>query len=895
VLLALVALLLIPGTHADSTPEVRIGLLAKRGSEIDVQLWTPTADYLTARLPGYRFHMVPLDFNQIHEAVRDERIAFVLANSAFYVELEKLYGVNRIATLINRNLPSQPTTTFGGVIFCRADRTDIQNLSDLQGQRFMAVEARSFGGWIACWRELQRQNIDPFRFFASLEYGNTHDMVVQRVLDGTVDAGTVRTDTLERMAETGLLRMTDVRILNEQKVPGFPFRLSTTLYPEWPMAALKSTPADLSRQVASALLAMDREDPAAKANKSAGWTAPLNYQPVHDCLLDLRIGPYVDFGQFTFRDVLRRYWHLLSLMLIVVTAILLTSFYIFRLNRRLRQKKNEVEELNATLEIRVTERTKQINILLDREMYLIEIMETIAKINGLLISATDLQTLMGEACRIMGSHSHYGYCWIGLLNNGLVDQIFTSDTSMLLPGQPPYNPADTNTPFILSPAAQCINGNRTIAQVKGEQKSSISPWLDLANPAKFRAVIALPLRPDRYAAPLGALCVYTMRSAGFDSEEIAMLEELAGDIGFAIHSFHQQDRLSRLERERMENYEQTIRSFAEMIDQRDTYTSGHTLRVACYSQKIAQEMGLPEEQLGMLQQAAILHDIGKIATPDSVLLKPGSLAPLDYELIKLHATTGHAMLAGIPMYRELAEIILHHHERYDGTGYPDQLQGEAIPLLSRIITVADAFDAMTTSRIYKPHKSIDETLEELKRLSGSQFDPDIVAVGLRVLKEVKILDSINQLPTSQMEQRRFSYFFNDRLTGFFNEDYLQIMLRSDQVRRQYHCLHSLHFKNLEQYNKRQGWEQGSLLMQKFAVELQALYPDALFFRVYGSNFVIMALEHFNIAHDTLSLACLRGTGVVVESSHLDLRENTDYYLKKLEKLEILCTTDGCPV
>jgi HD-GYP domain-containing protein (c-di-GMP phosphodiesterase class II) len=352
---------------------------------------------------------------------------------------------------------------------------------------------------------------------------------------------------------------------------------------------------------------------------------------VHDCLLDLRIGPYVDFGQFTFMDVLRRYWHLLSLMLIAVTAILLTSLYILRLNQRLRQKKNEVEELNATLEDRVTERTKQINILLDREMYLTEIMETISKINGLLISATDLQSLMDDACRIMGTHSHYGYCWIGLLSNGLVDQIFTSDTSILLPGQPPYNPSDADTPFVLSPAAQCINANTTVTHVKEEQKPSISPWLDLANPSKFRAVIALPLRPDRYAAPLGALCVYTMRSAGFDSEEIAMLEELAGDIGFAIHSFHQQDRLSRLERERMENYEQTIRSFAEMIDQRDTYTSGHTLRVACYSRKIAQEMGLTEEELDLLQQAAILHDIGKIATPDSVLLKPGTLAPLDVE------------------------------------------------------------------------------------------------------------------------------------------------------------------------------------------------------------------------------------------------------------------------
>ena len=891
--LVLLALAPIPESHAVSPQEVGIGFLAKRGSEIDVQLWTPTTAYLSAKLPGYRFRMVPLDFNQIHEAVREERIGFVLANSAFYVELEKLHGVNRIATLINRNLPSQQTTTFGGVIFCRADRTDIQRLEDLRGRRFMAVEPRSFGGWLACWRELQRQNIDPLRFFAALEYGNTHDTVIRRVLDGTVDAGTVRTDALERMAEADLIRLADVRILNKQNIPGFPFCLSTALYPEWPMAALKSTPADLSRKVAAALLAMESDDPAARASKSAGWTAPLNYQPVHDCLLDLRIGPYSDLGQFTFLDVLRRYWHVLGLMLVVMAAVLLTLLYIHQLNRTLLQKNREIDELNITLEARVSERTRQIHTLLDRELYLLEIMETVAKINGLLISATDLQALMAEACTVMGTHSHYGYCWIGLLNNGLVDQIFTSDTSILLPGLAPYNPTDVAAPFALSPAAQCINANTTVARVRKGQKPTISPWLDLANPSKFKAVIALPLRPDRYAKPLGALCVYTMRADGFEPEEIAMLEELAGDIGFAVHSFRQQDRVSRLERERTENYEQTIRTFADMIDQRDAYTAGHTLRVACYSQKIGQELGLNEEQLGLLQQAAILHDIGKIASPDSVLLKPGSLSPLDYELIKLHASTGHAMLAGIPMYRELAEIILHHHERYDGAGYPGRLQGEAIPLLARIITVADSFDAMTTNRIYKSRKTTEAALEELERLSGSQFDPEIVAVGITVLQSVKIPEAINQLPTSQMEQRRFSYFFNDRLTGFFNEDYLQIILRSDQMLRKYHCLHSLHFKNLEQYNNRHGWEQGNILMQKFAGELQAQYPEALLFRVYGRNFVIITVDHFEIDQNSLSFACFADTKVLVEVSHIDLRDDSTYSMKKLEKLEILCTSEEC--
>lgn len=879
--------------QALAVAEVRIGLLAKRGLAIDVKLWTATADYLTTHLPEYRFRIVPLDFTEIHDAVGEAKIDFVLANSAFYVELEKLYGVSRIATLINRNLPGQQTTTFGGVIFCRADRQDLLQTHDLRNHRFMAVEPRSFGGWIAAWREMQHMGVDPLRFFASLEYGNTHDAVVLAVKNRRVDAGTVRTDTLERMAEAGTIRLEEFRILNEQVVAGFPFKLSTALYPEWPIAAIRSTPAELSRQVASALLTMASDDPAAGASNSAGWTVPLNYQPVHDCLLDLRIGPYADFGQFTLTDVVKRYWRLLGLLAVGITGILLTSMYIIRLNRRLRQKNGEVDELNRTLELKVVERTSRINSLLDQELYLREIMETVAEINGLLISATDLPSLLHQATRALGEHSHYGYCWIGLVDAALVTEIYTADESMRLPKAPPYDPQESTDPFAWSATARSITSNSTVVLVKDDRQTTVTPWLDSSNATKFQAVAALPLRADRYTLPLGVLTVYTMRREGFEEEEIKMLEDLAGDLGFAINSFRQRERVSRLERERSENFEQTILSFAEMIDHRDTYTAGHTVRVAEYSRMLAAEMGLDDEQIGALQQAAILHDIGKIATPDSVLLKPGKLSALDYELIKLHASAGHAMLAGIPMYQELAETIRHHHERFDGMGYPDRLKGGEIPLLSRIIVVADSFDAMTTNRIYKPRKTVEQALEEIETLSGSQFDPEVVAVSRPALAGVVIEESISQLPKNQMEQRRFSYFFSDKLTGLYNEDYLQIILRNNLAPREFSCLHSLHVKGLDQYNRRQGWEEGNLLIQKFAAELQSRYPDALLFRVYGQDFIIITVEHFDLTADALLFTSLGGSEVLLEANHVDLRQDANYYIDKLEHLEILCEQEAC--
>ena len=432
---------------AELQQEIKIGVLAKRGAEHTLKKWSETADYLSVALPGYHFKIIPLGFADIHSAVQESRIDFVLANSAFYVELEKLYGVNRIATLINQNLPGQQTITFGGVVFVRADRTDLTTIEDLQGHSFMAVDQRSFGGWIMCWRELQRRGLDPARFFSSLAYGKTHDAVVHAVRDGVVDGGTVRSDTLERMVEAGSIELNDFLILNEQQGDVFPFKLSTTLYPEWPFAAVNNTPSQLARLVASALLAMDANEPAAQTSKSAGWTVPLNYQSVHDCLLELRIGPYADFGQFTLVDVLKRYWRQLSLLLFVLITVSLIALYILQLNRSLQQKKKEVDELNRTLETKVEQRTKKINVLLDQELYLREIMNTVSRINGLLLSTTNMEILLQEACIVLGEHSHYGHIWIGLLQETLIDRVFSTDDSIKFPGDLPYDPHGSGDPF----------------------------------------------------------------------------------------------------------------------------------------------------------------------------------------------------------------------------------------------------------------------------------------------------------------------------------------------------------------------------------------------------------------------------------------------------------------
>jgi putative nucleotidyltransferase with HDIG domain len=865
---------------------ISIGVLAKSGEGIAVEKWTATADYLSATLPAYHFVIIPLGFKECHEAAQQGRVDFILTNSALYVELEKLYGVSRIATLINQNLPGQQTTTFGGVIFTKADRQDINTLPDLKGKSFMAVDPLSFGGWIVAWREFYQQGIDPLTDLQSLHYDGTHEGVVRAVLAGTVDAGAARTDTLERMAETGAIRLDQVKILNPQSTGDFPFLLSTALYPEWPMAAIKTTPDRLARLVAGALMNMESSHPAALASQSAGWTIPLNYQPVHDCLFDLKIGPYKNYGKFSLTDVLSRYWRQLAILGLAVFLVLAASWYVLLLNRILQKKKQEVERLNITLETRVAERTEKVNTLLEQQLYLKSILQTVAEINKLLITTPNLEILLRQSCELFVQHGHYGFSWIGLLEQEEIYKIYSSEFFEKYLASPPYAVNDTARPFYHSPTARCIRKNSTIISDR-EHEQDLTPWRNQAEIKGFQAAIALPLRAKQSAEPLGALTVYTWLRDGFEQEEVAMLEELAGDLGFAIDSFRHREEIARLNLELTANYQETIYTFVNMIEQRDTYTAGHTERVARYCQKIAKAMGVDRQERAKLGKAAILHDIGKIATPDSVLLKPGKLSSLDYDLIKLHATAGYEMLSNIEMYKDLATIIRYHHERHDGQGYPAGLKGDEIPFLSRILTVADAFDAMTTNRIYKPSKEVREALAEIESLSGSQFNPEVVAAAIEVLKDTISPVAVTQAPTSEIEKKRFAYFFNDPLTGLYNEDYLRIFLKNNQNLQEYNCLHILHLQNVLDYNKREGWEQGDRLIQYFAIELQALYPDTLLFRAYGNDFALLTRKHFDMAENTFdSFTSIAGSEITVEPQHIDLRKDTIYTVDKLDKMVI---------
>ena len=178
------------------------------------------------------------------------------------------------------------------------------------------------------------------------------------------------------------------------------------------------------------------------------------------------------------------------------------------------------------------------------------------------------------------------------------------------------------------------------------------------------------------------------------------------------------------------SYDFTLEAMGDALDLRDAETEGHSRRVTAYTIALAREMGLDAEQLRVIARGAFLHDIGKIATPDRILLKPGKLDPEEIEIMREHCARGYEMVRKIPFLREASEIVYSHQETFDGSGYPRGLRGEEIPLGARIFAIADTLDAMTSDRPYRKGRSFAEARQEIARCSGSQFDPAIVEVFL---------------------------------------------------------------------------------------------------------------------------------------------------------------------
>jgi len=234
---------------------------------------------------------------------------------------------------------------------------------------------------------------------------------------------------------------------------------------------------------------------------------------------------------------------------------------------------------------------------------------------------------------------------------------------------------------------------------------------------------------------LGVLAVFTRRPWDLLGEDEAFLEALVGQSALALDSLRVLRDLQKSQRELEAAYELTLWGWAKAVELRDQETAGHTERVTALTLRLAEALGVPEEDLDDLRRGAILHDVGKIAIPDRILLKPGPLTEEEWRVMKLHPVYAYEWLSGIPFLKKALEVPYAHHERWDGSGYPRGLKGLEIPLFARIFAVADVYDALTSDRPYRKAWPKEKALAYIREEAGKQFDPEVVEAFLKLMAE----------------------------------------------------------------------------------------------------------------------------------------------------------------
>jgi len=293
---------------------------------------------------------------------------------------------------------------------------------------------------------------------------------------------------------------------------------------------------------------------------------------------------------------------------------------------------------------------------------------------------------------------------------------------------------------------------RAAVCVEGYPQSAPSPLLDaicervaeqndplIKNRPDDLGDLPAPPRPEEafqnfLAAPvlllrdLHGVILVADKSGDFDADDAQLLLHVGSQAAVAAENI-------QLRRKLQNAYLATVNVLADAMEAKDPYTQGHCEMVSRYAGRIARRLALDARQMTIVRYAALLHDIGKIGVSDGILNKPGPLLPAERDLVRSHVRLGHDLILHVPAFAPVVDAVLHHHEWYDGTGYPDGLQGEEIPIASRIVCVVDSYGAMISRRSYKEAYGGPYARAELGRCAGTQFDPEIVEIFLAALDE----------------------------------------------------------------------------------------------------------------------------------------------------------------
>jgi PAS domain S-box-containing protein len=362
-----------------------------------------------------------------------------------------------------------------------------------------------------------------------------------------------------------------------------------------------------------------------------------------------------------------------------------------------------------------------------------------------IIQIRGLVELCREICGILVKDGLFKMVWISMVDfeTSGIDIVAHCESDSGLP-VPLSNQNPVNQEMIFT-----IRTGKILVANDIETAPETMPWRADALRRGCRSLIILPIRV--FGKVIGSLNLSAGTKDFFNEEEQGLLKDLVDHLSYAIEFLNQEeqrrntqkalkdseDRLQDSYRHLNKVMIEIVKSFATTIETRDPYTAGHQDRVSKLAHAIAQEMGLPAAQIDAIILAATIHDIGKLFVPAEILNKPGKISDNEYKLIKTHPQIGYDIIKEIEFTWPIAEIILQHHERLDGSGYPNKMAGDYILLEARIIGVADVVEAMASHRPYRPALGIEKALEEISRNQGILYDPVVVDVCIDLLNRVE--------------------------------------------------------------------------------------------------------------------------------------------------------------
>jgi GAF domain-containing protein len=377
-------------------------------------------------------------------------------------------------------------------------------------------------------------------------------------------------------------------------------------------------------------------------------------------------------------------------------------------------------------------------------------LRALSECNAILIHAENETQLLADMCRVVVTESSYRAAWVGYFTLGDENTVrpmaaASKEEETAETVQFEWDECDLHWGL----NDRILPDEQPVIVRNIQADPQLASLHEQANVGGYDSLVALPLRHDG-GESLGVFYIYAAESSAFDEEEVRLLLELADNLAFGVVSLRARIERDRLQLDHLKAAErlkdtltETIRAIALMVEIRDPFTAGHQRKVADLCVAIGRKLGMAEDRLEGLRLGATIHDIGKIYVPAEILNRPGPLTAAEFQMVKSHCQVGYDIIKDVQFPWPVAQMILQHQERLDGSGYPNGLKGDDILLEARIIGLADVVIAMSSHRPYRPALDRSEVLAEIETNRGKLYDPAVVDTCLQLLNSgVVSLDQV---------------------------------------------------------------------------------------------------------------------------------------------------------